>query len=196
MKVCGVDSEKIGDAEVERQNELVARHVAGLKHLFRGQRVRFVSLVEGNMSWMVANQICLLLQAEAAPFPVAHGCKDEARKVLGVSTTEEVKINMVNTARNMMARDRLAIRSDLVVAGSRKGLVGDARRASAIRALGEQLKTLQQKVKGARDIFGRAKAKISGKIGAANDDVAIAFLFGVHWATAHRSAGRLPLRAV
>lgn len=193
MKVCGLDSEPIGDAEVEMQNKLVARHMQGLQSRFRGQRVRFVSLVEGNMSWVVANQIALVMNEFQ---PIMHACKDDSKKVVGVMTTEEVKINMVNTARSLMHQKKLAIENNVVCAGRRGGLTGVARPASVIRLLGDQLKRLQQRVKTAKDIFGKAKSKITGKIGAHQDDLAIAFLFGLHWSMAHATANRLPLRSL
>jgi hypothetical protein len=193
-QVCGLDSEPIGDAEVELQNELVAKHVQGIRYKFRSERVRFVSLVEGNMSWVVANQIAMVMDEHCQP--MLHACKDDSRKVVGVMTTEEVKINMVNTARTLMQQKKLAIEQNLVCVGKRRGLTGAARQASAIRLLGEQLKRLQQRVKSAKDIFGKSQSRITGKIGAHQDDLAIAFLFGVHWAMAHVTANRLPLRAL
>ena len=191
MKVCGLDSEPIGDAEVELQNRLVAQHMQGLQRKFRGQRVRYVSLVEGNMSWVVANQIAMVMNEFQ---PIMHGCKDDSKKVVGVMTTEEVKINMVNTARAMMHQKKLAIENELVCVGKRRGLKGEARAASVGRLLGDQLKRLQQRVKSAKDVFGKSQSRITGKVGAHQDDLAIAFLFGVHWAMAHATANRLPLR--
>lgn len=192
MKVCGLDSESIGDAEVDKQNQLVSRHMAGLVRKFRDQRIRFVSLIEGNMSWVVANQLALVMNR--VPQPILHACKDESCKVVGVSTTEDVKINMVNTTRALMQQKRILLMKDLVCEGRRRGLEGEAKCTSVARLLGEQLKRLQQRVKSARDIFGKAKAKITGKVGSHQDDLCIAFLLCVHWATAHASANKLHLK--
>lgn len=193
MKVCGLDSEPIGDAEVEMQNRLVARHMQGLQRKFQGQRVRYISLVEGNMSWVVANQIAMVMNEFQ---PMMHACKDDSKKVVGVMTTEEVKINMVNTTRALMQQKKLAIEHELVCVGKRRGLQGEARTASVGRLLGDQLKRLQQRIKSAKDVFGKSQSRITGKVGAHQDDLAIAFLFGVHWAMAHATANRLPLRAL
>ncbi len=191
MKICGLDSESIGDAEVDLQNELVVKHMRGLQRKFWGKRVRYISLVEGNMSWVVANQICQVMDAFQ---PIMHGCKDESKKVVGVSTTEQVKENMVNTARSLMHQRKLCVHRDVVCEGRRRGLEHDAKCASVIGVLGEQLKRLQMRTKPGKDIFSKTKSKISGKVGAHNDDLAIACLFTIHWACAHTHANRLPLK--
>lgn len=45
-----MDSESIGDAEVSLQNDLIKGHMRSLQKKFSRHRVRFVSLIEGNMS--------------------------------------------------------------------------------------------------------------------------------------------------
>lgn len=62
-------------------------HMAKLVEQFKSQRVRFVSLIEGNMSWVVANQIGLIM---AEYQPMYHGCKSEKEKLIGLHTSEEV----------------------------------------------------------------------------------------------------------
>ena len=186
---CGLDSESIGDAEVDAQNALVRSHMQGISRMFAGKRVRFISLIEGNMSWVVANQIGRVMEAFQ---PMYHGCKSEKEKIIGLHTSEEVKINMVNTARTMMHQKRIKILKDPVCEGRRKGLQGADKSASILRLFGEQLKRLQQKIKTPKDIFGRSKSKITGKVGNYQDDLAIASLLAVHWATAHHVSKALP----
>ena len=130
--------------QVDAQNDLVRAHMAKLVELFRTQRVRFVSLIEGNMSWVVANQIGVIMSEYQ---PMYHGCKSEKEKLIGLHTSEEVKINMVNTARNLLQQGRIKITKNVVCAGKRKGLEGLAKSASVTRLLADQLKRLQQKIK-------------------------------------------------
>ena len=122
-----------------------------------------------------------------------HACKDEKKSVIGVQTTEEVKINMVNTARAMMQENKIRVLRDLACAGKRKGLKNLEKSSSARNLLAEQLKRLQQKIKPAKDVFGTSKAKISGKMGSYQDDIAIAFLLGVHWTLKHTFGGGIPI---
>lgn len=72
--------------QVDAQNSLVRMHMAKLVDKFKSQRVRFVSLIEGNMSWVVANQIGLVM---AEYQPMYHGCKSEKEKLIGLHTSEE-----------------------------------------------------------------------------------------------------------
>ena len=161
----------------------------GLVKMFSGHRVRFISLIEGNMSWVVANQIGRIMEEFQ---PMYHGCRSDKEKMIGLLTSEEVKINMVNTARNLMHQKRIQILKSPVCQGHRKGLQGAEKSASILRLFGEQLKRLQQKIKTPRDIFGKSKSKITGKVGNYQDDLAIAALLGVHWACAHHLSKALP----
>ena len=192
MQFCGLDSESIGDAEVDAQNQLVRAHMSQLVTMFKSHRVRFVSLIEGNMSWVVANQIGAIMSEFQ---PMYHGCKSEKEKLIGLHTSEEVKINMVNTARNLLQQGRIKIMKNVVCAGKRKGLQGLAKSASVTQLLADQLKRLQQKIKVPRDIFGKTQSKITGKIGSHQDDLAIASLLGIHWACAHHISRALPIMA-
>ena len=187
-----MDSESIGDAEVDAQNLLVRNHMRGLAERFSGRRIRYISLIEGNMSWVVANQIGRVMEEFQ---PMYHGCKSEKERLIGLHTSEEVKINMVNTARNLMHQKRIQVLKDPVCAGKRKGLEGSEKSASILRLFGEQLKRLQQRVKTPKDIFGSAKSKITGKVGNYQDDLAIASLLAIHWACAHHISKALPMFA-
>lgn len=100
---------------------------------------------------------------------------------------------MVNTTRSLLQQNRVRVLRDVACAGKRKGLQGLAKSASATQLLAEQLKRLQQKTKTARDIFGKSQSKITGKLGSHQDDLAIAALLGIHWATAHHISRALPI---
>ena len=164
----------------------------GLVAMFSGTRVRFMSLIEGNMSWVVANQIGRVMEDFQ---PMYHGCKSERERLIGLHTSEEVKINMVNTARNLMHQKKIKILKNPVCEGKRKGLQGSEKHGSILRLFGEQLKRLQQRVKVPKDIFGKSKSKITGKVGNYQDDLAIAGLLAVHWACAHHISNALPFFA-
>lgn len=88
MQFCGLDSESIGDAEVDAQNQLVRAHMVELVKRFRAQRVRFISLIEGNMSWVVANQIGVIMSEFQ---PMYHGCKSDKEKLIGVHTRQAAR---------------------------------------------------------------------------------------------------------
>lgn len=125
-----------------------------------------------------------------------HACRADKTNMVGVMTTEEVKINMVNTARSLLEEKRLRVLRDTICEGRRNGLRGLEKSASITRLLAEQLKRLQQRIKPARDVFGTTRAKISGKMGSYQDDLAIAFLFGLHWTMQHIFGGGIPITRV
>jgi hypothetical protein len=100
---------------------------------------------------------------------------------------------MVNTTRSLLQRKKIKIIKNVVCAGDRKGLKNEEKSASVIRLFSEQMKRLQQKTKVPRDIFGKAQSKITGKIGSHQDDLAIAALLGIHWASAHQYSKALPI---
>ena len=101
---------------------------------------------------------------------------------------------MVNTARALLMEKRIAVLKDVVCAGRRKGLTEPLEKSTSIcRLLSEQLKRLQQRIKPGKDIFASNKAKITGKMGSYQDDLAIALLFGVHWLMQHSFGGGIPI---
>lgn len=197
-----MDSEPIGTADTRRQDKLLAAHVQGLARMFRGTWARLVTFIEINLSANVAGCIATTIdKAALGHFAVEHarrgGRDGHTRLDVGLSTTNEVKMRMVQTTNALMTAGRIQVFRRLVCAGNRHGIEGDDKRAaSVVGLLREQLKRVHQSIRPPTSVHSEPKTTISGKSGTKQDDLAFSFMLGVHWALGSiKAPGSVLLRA-
>lgn len=186
-QILGAETEPLGGAEYDVQEKLIRSHVSNLHAAYKQFNPRYITIVEGNMAWIVANIITTMIENCLPPNSVAHIGREGKNGVTmrGVMTTMENKLNMAASTRYFVQSKRLCYAKKFVCTGMRQGISDpDDRRDDIIYILKDQCNNMRQYTHPFKGMHGNDKVFISGKGGGKNDDLCMTLLLGTHFSQA------------
>lgn len=185
--VVGLESQQIVEGNHEHQDRLVDAHLLALRTrnpVAAGRSVVLTSILEANSGWVISSR----LSAQVDQYPPTFHISEPGRTGVGIWTTNEMKRDMAAYVGRMLKNRHIYFARDehFVCCGSAAfhdvpEPRGDPRAIQ--RLLRDQLAVYRVVIKKPTDVHKQARFVYTGKAGDQQDDLCVAFQFGIQRAS-------------